>query len=142
MDYETAKNMANHKCSWRDRLDAVHILGQMDDPRAKDILARLAIHDPVQKVKEAALHEAQLKHIIYKGKPIYLGKKKKGNLVKDINKKLARVMHSFDKEFTIEEFKQKFRQMYPEAYDIYEGDKEKCFDEWLSHVIKCLPKKK
>lgn len=32
--------------------------------------------------------------------------------------------------------------MYPEAYDIYDGDKGDKLDSWLENVIHSLPKKK
>jgi hypothetical protein len=86
--------------------------------------------------------ECKIVHIFNGEKPIYLGKKPKGNLVKDINKNLAKVRDSLDSEFTLNEFKEKFAKFYPEAYDIYEGDLESRFDKWLNSVIPTLPKNK
>ena len=142
MDIETLKKMANNKSNWRERLQAVEELASMDDQPSKDILARLAIHDPVFRVKEAAFKAAQARKITYGGKPIFLGRKPKGNLVKEINKKLAIVRDKLDEGFTLEDFKQKFAAMYPEIYDTYEGDKGDQLDKWLSSVIPSLPKKK
>ncbi|MBS3985621.1 MAG: HEAT repeat domain-containing protein [Selenomonadales bacterium] len=142
MDIERLKRMANNKSNWRERLQAVEGLAVMDDQPSKDILARLAIHDPVFKVKEAAFRAAQARKITYAGKPIYLGKKPKGNLVKEINKKLVIVRDKLEEGFTLEDFKRKFSEMYPEIYDTYEGDKGDQLDKWLSNVIPSLPKKK
>jgi len=142
VDIERLKRMANNKSNWRERLQAVEGLAVMDDQPSKDILARLAIHDPVFKVKEAAFRAAQARKITYAGKPIYLGKKPKGNLVKEINKKLVIVRDKLEEGFTLEDFKRKFSEMYPEIYDTYEGDKGDQLDKWLSNVIPSLPKKK
>ena len=139
---EELKKMANNQNSWRDRLSAVEQLKNYDCQQSRDILARLAIHDDVFKVKEAAVRAAQTLNITKGGKPIYLGKKPQGNLVKDINKKLSRVRDSLPEEYTIDEFKEAFKKLYPAAYDVYEGDKENRFDKWLTNVTKTLPKKK
>ena len=79
MDIESLKKMSNNKSNWRERLQAVDELGKRDCQPSKDILARLAIHDPVFKVKEAAFRAAQARGITYGGKPIYLGKNLKVN---------------------------------------------------------------
>ncbi|AQW61945.1 hypothetical protein B1779_01265 [Dehalococcoides mccartyi] len=141
MDIETLKKMANNKSNWRERLQAVEELGKMDCQQSKDILARLAIHDPVFRVKEVAFRAAQARNITYAGKPIFLGKKPKGNLIEGINKKLTVVRNKLNEGFTLDDFKQKFAEMYPEAYDTYEGDKGEQFEKWLSNVIPTLPNK-
>lgn len=138
---EELKRMANNQNSWRDRLEAVKQLKEYDCQQSRDILTRLAIHDIVFKVKEAAFRATQAMGITKNGKPLYLGKKPKGNLVKGINKKLARVRDSLPEEYTIEDFKVAFQKMYPADYDAYEGDKEKRFDKWLENVVKSLPKR-
>ena len=140
MDIETLKKMAGNKSNWRERYQAVVELGKMDCQQSKDILVRLALHDPVFKVKEAAFRAAQARKITYAGKPIYLGKKPKGNLIDGINKKLTVVRIKLNEGFTIDDFKKKFAEMYPEAYDTYEGDKGDQFDMWLNHLIPSLPK--
>lgn len=142
MDIETLKRMANNKTNWRERLSAVKELSTMNDQPSANVLCRLAIHDPVFTVKEAAFRAAQARKLTYAGKPIFLGRKPQGNLVEGINKKLAVVKNSLAEEFTLEEFKERFQEKYPEAYDIYEGDKQDGFDKWLKNVITSLPKKK
>lgn len=136
------KQMANNQYSWRDRMVAIEQLKKYDCQQSRDILTRLAIHDAVFKVKEAAFRAAQGMGITKNGKPLYLGKKPRGNLVKDINKKLTHVRDNLSDEFSFDEFKAEFKKLYPIAYDIYEGDKDKRFDKWLSNVISSLPKKK
>lgn len=139
---EELKQMANNQYSWRDRIVAIEQLKKYDCQQSRDILTRLAIHDAVFKVKEAAFRAAQGMGITKNGKPLYLGKKPRGNLVKDINKKLTHVRDNLSDEFSFDEFKAEFKKLYPIAYDIYEGDKDKRFDKWLSNVISSLPKKK
>lgn len=139
---EELKQMANNQYSWRDRIVAIEQLKKYDCQQSRDILTRLAIHDAVFKVKEAAFRAAQGMGITKNGKPLYLGKKPRGNLVKDINKKLTHVRDNLSDEFSFDEFKAEFKKLYPIAYDIYEGDRDERFDKWLSNVISSLPKKK
>ncbi len=139
---EELKRMANNQNSWRERLDAVNQLKNYDCQQSRDILTRLAIHDIVFTVKEAAFRAAQTMGITKNGKPLYLGKKPKGNLIEGINKKLSHVRDSLPEGFTLEEFKAAFQKQYPAAYDAYEGDKGKRFDKWLENVIPSLAKKK
>ena len=139
---EELKRMANNQNSWRERLAAVEQLKNYDCQQSRDILTRLAIHDVVFKVKEAAFRAAQAMGITKNGKPIYLGKKPKGNLIDGINKKLTRVRDSLPDGFSIDDFKESFKKLYPAAYDAYEGDKGNQFDKWLGNVIPSLPRKK
>ena len=139
---EELKRMAANPNSWRERLSAVNELKEYDCQQSRDILERLAIHDVVFTVKEAAFRAVQAFGVTRNGKPIYLGKKPKGNLIEGINHKLTRVRDSLPDDFTIEDFKAAFQKLYPEAYDAYDGDKGSKLDEWLSTVIPSLPKKK
>ena len=139
---EVLKRKANNQNSWRERLEAVNELKNYDCQQSRDILTRLAIHDVVFTVKEAAFRAVQAMGVTKNGKPIYLGKKPKGNLVDGINKKLTHVRDSLPEGYTLDEFKSAFQQQYPAAYDAYEDDKGKQFDKWLGNVIQSLPKKK
>lgn len=136
------KRMANNQNSWRERLAAVEQLKNYDCQQSRDILTRLAIHDVVFKVKEAAFRAVQTMGVTKNGKPIYLGKKPKGNLIDGINKKLIHVRDSLPDGFSIDDFREAFKKLYPAAYDAYEGDKGAQFDKWLGNVIPSLPKKK
>ena len=139
---EELKRMANNQNSWRARLATINQLKNYDRQQSRDTLTRLAIHDIVFTVKEAAFRAAQSMGITKNGKPLYLGKKPKGNLINGINKKLAHVIDSLPEGFSLEEFKVAFQRQYPAVYDAYEGDKGKRFDKWLENVISSLPKKK
>lgn len=139
---EELKKKANDKSNWRARLEAVNMLKEYDCQPSRDILARLAIHDNVWTVKEAAFRGAQALHVTYGGKPIKLNRKPKGDLIKGINEKLVKVRKTLPEEFTFEEFKTAFQAKCPIEYDTYEGDKGEGFDKWLANVIKNLPKSK
>lgn len=136
------KRMANNQNSWRDRLAAVEQLKNYDCQQSKDILTRIALHDIVFTVKEEAFRAAQSMGVTKNGKPIYLGKKPKGELIKGITKKLTIVKDTLPDEFSLDEFKEAFKKLYPGVYDAYEGDKGNRFDKWLTNVTSSLPKKK
>lgn len=133
--------MAGDKTNWRKRLEAVNELKKWDCQKSRDVLTRLALHDLVFKVKEEALRATQPFGIIKNGKPLTLHGKPKGHLIKDINKKLYKIDDALEGEFEITKFREKFQQLYPEAYDVYEGDRGKKFDEWILNVLKSKPKK-
>lgn len=138
---EELKKKSNNKSSWRDRLDAVNELKRYDCRESRDIIKILALHDPVYKVMEAAFGAAHVFGITKKGKPLYLRKRKKGNLVEGITKILIRVKNSFEGKFSVHDFKQKFKVIDPRTYDTYEGDMGDGLDEWLKNVLLSLPKK-
>jgi len=135
------KKKANNKHNWHDRLESVETLKNYDCIQSRDILTRLALHDPVFKVKEKAFRAAQALGVSKNGKPIYLSKRKKGNLVKGINKKLEKVRNLLPELYSFDDFKKKFKETYPEDYDIYDGNMDNKFDKWLSNVLNSLPKK-
>lgn len=138
---EDLKRKSNNKSSWRDRLDSVNELKRYDCRESRDIITRLALHDPVYKVVEAAFQAAQAFGITKKGKPFYLGKRKKRNLDESIIKILVGVRESLEGEFSIQDFKEKFKAMDLKTYDMYEGDMGDGLDEWLRNALSFLPKK-
>ncbi|KGE20072.1 HEAT repeat domain-containing protein [Paenibacillus wynnii] len=127
---------AGDKTSWRNRVQAVNELGKWRCQQSKDVLWRLSVNDLVYDVREEAFRKLQAF-----GEKVFLGKKKKGHIIKDINKKVLRVRDSFKAEFTIEEFKEKFKQLLPEAYDVYQYEKGEKFEEWINNVLNSAPKK-
>lgn len=133
--------MADDKTNWRKRLEAVNELKNWKCQKSRDVLTRLAMHDLVFKVKEEALRATQSLGITKNGKRLKLGKPKV-HLIKDINKKLYNVDNEINESFEITKFKEKFKQLYPEPYDVYEGDKGNSFDEWILNVLKNKPKSK
>lgn len=135
---EALKKKSNNKTSWRERLDSVNELKRYDCRQSREIIKVLALHDPVYKVMEAAFEAAQAFGITKKGKPLYLGKKKKGNLDEGITKMLVCVRDSTKGELSALSFKEKFKAMYPKTYDTYEGDMDDRFDEWLKDVRSSL----
>lgn len=135
------KKKANNKHNWQERLESIEMLKNYDCVQSRDILTRLALHDPVFKVKEKAFRAAQALGVSKNGKPIYLSKRKKGNLVKGINKKLEKVRNLLPEFYSFDDFKNKFKETYPEDYDIYDGNMDNKFDKWLSNVLNSLPKK-
>jgi len=138
---EELKKKSINKSNWRERLDSVNELKQYDCRESRDIITRLALHDPVYKVVEAAFRAAQAFGITKKGKPFYLGKRKKRNLDESIMKILVGVRNSFEGEFDIQAFKEKFKMMDLKTYDTYEGDMGDELDEWLKNAVSSLPKK-
>lgn len=138
---EELKRKANNKSNWRDRLSAVNELRDYDCQQSRDILTRLAIHDPVFKVKEAAFQAAQAMKITKDGQPIRLTKMPKGNLIKGIQDKLQKTRDVLPDDYSLEDFKLAFKNKYPIAYDTYEGSKGDQFDKWLMNVTKNLKKK-
>ncbi|WP_353893746.1 HEAT repeat domain-containing protein [Proteinivorax hydrogeniformans] len=134
-NYEKLKRMANNKVSWRNRLEAVEELGKWKCRQSVDVLFRRMMSDKVFKVQNAAFLKLQAF-----GENVKLPKKKKGNLVKNINKKLGTIKRSLPEEHSYEEFKQEFKQKRSVEFDIYEGDKEERFDKWLRNVWLNIPK--
>ena len=66
--------------------------------------------------------------------------RKKGHLVKDINKRLEKVNNSFKGvSCTIEEFKDRFKTLYPTEFDIYSFEKKGKMDTWLNNVLASFP---
>lgn len=130
------KTRASDKSNYKIRLNAVEQLGIYKCKQSKDILWRLMINDKVYAVQESAFRKLQSF-----GEDVKLPRKKKGHLVKDINKKLAKVQSAFESDFTIQEFNEKFKSIYPVEFDIYSFEKQNNFDKWVLNVLSSLPKK-
>ena len=97
---EDLKKMAMNKTSYRTRNEAIETLKNYKCRQSIDVLWRLMINDKVYSVQHQAFLALQ-----NFGEDVKLPRKKKGNLVKDINKKLGKVQSSFKEEnCTIEEF--------------------------------------
>lgn len=132
---------SRNKADYKERIEAIKELAKIDCPQRKDVIVNLAIHDRVFAVKEAAHHEAQKLKLTKNGKPISLGKKDIGYSNGDIVKKLARVKReSKMDEFDCAEFKERFKTVDPEMYDVLQFEKSSKFDSYLENQYKCLPK--
>lgn len=130
--------LSNDKTNFKNRLKAVEELGKWKCQQSIDKLWRLMISDKVYSVQRNSFLKLQLF-----GEKVKLPKKKKGHLIKDINRKLLNIYASFHSdEYTLLDFKLKFKQTYPEIYDIYTYEKKQKFDEWIESVVKHSPKKK
>ncbi|MEQ5206033.1 HEAT repeat domain-containing protein [Proteus sp. fly-1067] len=130
------KKKANDKTSYKIRLQAVNNLKKYKCRQSIDILWRLMMNDLVYSVKEESFRALQSF-----GEKVTLPKKKKGHLIKEINKKVISVGKSIEGDFDINKFKEKFKERYPEAYDVYLYEKKSKFEEWIVNIIKCAPKK-
>lgn len=131
------RKKVKNKNSGADRIAVVEELKKYDCKEAKNILRELLKSDKVWNVKHKAFLALQSF-----GENVRLPKKKKGHLINDINKKIAVVNNSFEgKDYSIEDFNEKFKAFYPEAYDVYQWDKGAKFNEWVQNVLGNSPKK-
>ncbi len=126
---------------WKARLSALDELRKYDCPQSRDVILRLALHDKVYKVKEEAFRAAQALGIQKNGKPIKLGRKDIGYKVKDFTKIFLRVKR--DKkmdDLNLSIFKETFKILNPEMYDVMKFEKSNKFDSWIESLYKSLPK--
>ncbi|NHC39777.1 HEAT repeat domain-containing protein [Bacillus sp. MM2020_1] len=135
-NYEELKKQASRTSNWRERLDAVEELGNWKNKHVVDILIRIMNNDSVYKVQDAAFRK--LKNL---GEDVQLPQRKKGELIKDINKILLRIKKSLPEGQSFEEFKEKVKKMRLDVYDTYEGNKGSDFDNWLENMWVAFPNK-
>jgi hypothetical protein len=128
-NYEELKKQASRTSNWRDRLDAVEELGQWQNKQVIDVLTRMLKEDAVYKVQEAAYRK--LKKF---GEDVQLPPRKKGDLIKGVNKILLRIKKSLPEDHSYKEFKEKLKKTRLDVYDTYEGDKGADFDKWLENM--------
>lgn len=134
---EDLKRKASAKTSYKTRLEAVEELGKYKCRQSIDILWRRMNSDKVYLVQETAFRKLQAF-----GEDVKLPRKKKGNLVKDISKKLTRVRDSLPEGFSKQDFTEKFKTMFPTEYDIYSYEKSGSFEKWIGNMLSSLPKRK
>ena len=89
-NYEELKKQAGRSSNWRERLDSVEELGKWKSKQTIDILMRIMKNDTVYKVQEAAYRK--LKKL---GEEVEIPPRKKGDLVKDVNKVLLRIKKAY-----------------------------------------------
>ena len=135
-NYDELKRQANDSSSWRNRLDAVRKLGGFNQKSVKDILWRRMISDPVYTIQEEAFRKLQAL-----GESVKLPRKKKGNILKDMNKDLQKIKHSLPENHSYEDFKEKLKDTNLPLYDTIEGNKINKTDQFLENIWKSLPKK-
>lgn len=128
---EELKRLANNKNDYKSRLKAISELEQYKCRQSIDILWRLMINDKVYGVQ----HKAFLALQNFEEK-VKLPKKKKGHLIKDINKKLLSIYNSFNGDnHSFSQFVERFKSRYPEAYDVYSYEKNTKMQKWIENVI-------
>lgn len=131
-------SQSQDKTDYKKRLESIEELGNWKCYKSKKRLFELMKYDKVYSVKQSAFLKLQRF-----GETVKLPKKKKGHLIKDINKKLLQVYNSFQADqYSIVDFKLKFKEKYPEAYDVYTFEKGNKFDAWIQSVIKHSPMKR
>lgn len=128
-NFEELKKAVNRTASWRDRLNAVNELGQLDTAPAIKLLQHVMAGDQVFQVREAAYRK--LKQL---GENVQMPAKNKGELFKGLNKILLRIKKSLPEGHTFEQFKEKLQKTRLDIYDTYEGDKGAEFDSWLKGI--------
>ncbi|MCW2259750.1 MULTISPECIES: hypothetical protein [Sphingobacterium] len=131
-------NLANDISDYRNRLNAIDFLSKYKCFESKRELYRLMKTDRIFEVKEQAFRALQ-----NFGEDVRLTKKKKGKPVKTINDKLLILHNSFNGDpYTLTDFKIKFKDLYPDVYDIYNYEKKSRFDSFITSSIKTFAKNK
>ncbi|RDC65834.1 hypothetical protein [Adhaeribacter pallidiroseus] len=127
---EDLKKMASNKLDATSRLLAVEELGKWKSRQSIDILWQLMMNDLVYSVKNEAFLRLQAF-----GEDVRLPKKKKGNLINQIESKIEKIVKSIDGPISYSDFLKLFQEKQPEAFDVYKHDKEIRFDTWLKNII-------
>lgn len=129
---------ANDRTSWQKRLAAVEELSKYKCQASIDVVTNLAIHDLVFAVKERAFQAATAFKVEKNGRPIFLAKRPKGELIKFVYKKIYKVANQLKvdpDDFDMEVFKAAFARLYPEEYDVYAYEKKDHFDAWIRGIV-------
>lgn len=130
--------LSRDKSNYKNRIKAIEEFGKYKCRQSIDKLCKLMISDKVYSVQRLAFEKLQ-----NFSEDVKLPRKRKGHLIKDINKKLIKVHASFKNDtYTLMDFKIAFKNRYPEAYDVYVYEKKHNFDKWIQQTIKISPKKK
>jgi len=128
------KKMAATKSDATLRLQAVEELGKWKSQQSIDILWRLMINDLVYEVQHAAFLRLQSF-----GEDVKLPRKAKGNLIKQIDKKIEKVLKPIEGQISFAEFVDAFKKKMPEEFDIYKHEKKNNFDTWLKNILTGFP---
>jgi hypothetical protein len=132
--------MARDYRNWKTRLQAVEQMKKYDCQQVKDVIARLALHDKVYRVKEEAFKVAKGLGIKKHGKPIFLGRKDIGYKSSDFTKVFKKIRRECEMgDLNINIFKEKMLIIDPEMYDVMSYEKGTKLDMWIEEIYKCLP---
>jgi hypothetical protein len=132
---EDLKKLANTKSDAKVRKNAVEELGKWKCRQSIDILWRLMINDLVYEVQHASFIKLQAF-----GEDVRLPRKAKGNLIKQIDKKIEKILNSIEGSISFEDFVNEFQKRMPEEFDVYKHDKKGKFESWLKNIISAFPK--
>ncbi|PRR79634.1 HEAT repeat domain-containing protein [Clostridium vincentii] len=132
--------MARDYRSWKTRLEAVEQMKKYDCQQVKDVIARLALHDKVYRVKEEAFKVGKELGIKKHGKPIFLGRKDIGYKSSDFTKVFKKIRTKCEMEnFNLNIFKENMLIIDPEMYDVMSYEKGPNLDMWIKEIYKSLP---
>lgn len=130
--------LAEDISDYRKRLESIKHLSKYKCYESKKVLYKLMKQDKIFDVKEQAFRALQ-----NFGEDVKLPKKKKGKPIKTINIKLLVLHNSFNgDQYSITDFKIKFKEKYPAVYDIYQYEKRSKFDSFIENSIKTFAKNK
>lgn len=131
---EELKKMASTKSDANLRLQAVGELGKWKSKQSIDILWRLMINDLVYEVQHASFLCLQAF-----GEDVKLPRKAKGNLIKQIDRKIEKVLKPISGQITFSEFVEVLQKKIPEEFDVYKHEKKNNFDNWLKNILTGFP---
>lgn len=131
--------MARDYRNWKTRLQAVEQMKKYDCQQVKDVIARLALHDKVYRVKEEAFKVAKGLGIKKHGKPIFLGRKDIGYKSSDFTKVFKKIRRECEMvDLNINIFKENMLIIDPEMYDVMSYEKGTKLDMWIEEIYKGL----
>ncbi|MGG6311821.1 HEAT repeat domain-containing protein [Paenibacillus macerans] len=125
-DYKELRKAANRTSNWRERLQAVEVLGQHETEQSIEILTHIMNHDAVHGIQAAAYRK-----LIQFGLGVQMPPKRTDELFKGLTKMLVRIKKSLPEGHTFEQFEEKLKKMRIDVYDTYEGAKGEEFGPWL-----------
>jgi len=128
------KKMAATKSDATIRLQAVEELGKWKSQQPIDIFWRLMINDLVYEVQHAEFLRLQSF-----GEGVKLPRKAEGNLIKQIDKKIEKVLKPIEGQISFPEFVDAFQKKLPEEFDVYKHEKKNDFDKWLKNIVTGFP---
>lgn len=127
---------------YKARLLALNELKKYDCPQSRDVILKLASYDKVYKVKKEAFKAAKALNITKSGKAIKLGKKNIGYKLNDFIDIFLSIKTDKKMEgLNLKVFKETFKTINPEMYDVMQFEKSNKFDSWIKITYNCLPKK-
>lgn len=135
---------ARDRSSWETRLAALKQLEQYDTPKVRETIIGLALRDRVYAVKEEAVNMANRLNYTKDGQKIVLTKKNTGYKNSDFTKVFHQVKRDLelgDFEFEVGSFKEQFKEVNPEMYDVMQYEHKDGFDQWIENKYMNLPKK-